>query len=269
MEGKIMLEITKKIEKGEKVALITITEVSGSSPGKNGNIMAVFLDGSTLGTVGGGELEFQIINSARKALKIEKNKNFDFKLTSNEKLDMRCGGSIKGYIKIFKKRKKLIIVGGGHLGVELYKLGRFLGFYTVILDDREEFVSRERFELADELLNGDIPTLLKNYNLDTESYVIIVSRGHLQDEDALKSIINYELPYIGMIGSKKKVEDTFQHLLKEGITREKLLKVYSPIGLDISTGEPNEIAFAIMAEILKIKNNGSGNHMKNVKEIKV
>jgi xanthine dehydrogenase accessory factor len=266
MEGKIMLEIAKKIENGEKVALVTITHVNGSSPGKNGNIMAVFSDGSTLGTVGGGELEYQIINSTKEAMKLGENRNFDLKLTSNEKLDMRCGGNIKGYIKVFENRKKLIIVGGGHLGIELYKLGKFLGFYTVILDDREEFVSRERFELADELLNGDIPTILKNYNLGDKSYVVIVTRGHLQDEEALKSVINRNLPYIGMIGSKKKVTETYEHLKNKGIEKEKLLKIFSPIGLDISTGEPNEIAFAIMAEILKIKNNGSGNHMKEIKK---
>ncbi len=264
-----MLEIAKKIEGGEKVALVTITQVNGSSPGKNGSIMAVFLDGTTMGTVGGGELEYQIISSAKDALRLGENKNFDLKLTSNEKLDMRCGGSIKGYIKVFKNRKKLIVVGGGHLGIELYKLGKFLGFYTVVIDDREEFANKERFEDADELLTGNIPDILENYDFGDESYVVIVTRGHLQDEEALKSVINNNLPYIGMIGSRKKVTETYEHLKNKGVNREELLKIFSPIGLDISTGEPNEIAFGIMAEILKVKNNGSGNHMKDVKKIKI
>ena len=269
MEGKIMLEIAKKIDLGERVALVTLTGVDGSSPGKLGSIMGVFFDGSIIGTIGGGNLEFQVINLAIEAMKNSENREFDFKLKIDEALDMRCGGRVKGYIKVFQRRNKLVVVGGGHLGLELYKLGKLLNMYIVIIDDRKEYVNRDRFPLADELLCGNIGDILETYSLNKNSYVVVITRGHLGDKDALRVVINREIAYLGMIGSRKKVIESYRDLLEEGVAKEKLLKVYSPIGLDVSNGDPAEIALGIMAEILRIKNNGTGKHMREVKTIKL
>ncbi|MCK5779897.1 MAG: XdhC family protein [Psychrilyobacter sp.] len=269
MEGKLMLEIAKRIDNGEKLALITLIEVNGSSPGKTGNIMGVFFDGTTIGTIGGGNLEFKVINSAMEAIEKGENREFKFELKAEGSLDMICGGMVKGYIKVFKGRKKLIIAGGGHLGIDLYKLGRYLNMYTVIIDDREEYVSSSRFPEADELILGDIGKILKDYPLNNESYLVIVTRGHLGDKNAVKAIVNRNLAYVGMIGSRKKVIESYKDMIKEGIDKAELLKIYSPVGLDISNGDPSEIALGIMAEILKVKNKGTGRHMKEVKAIGV
>jgi len=267
MEGKIMQEIAKRIDSGEKVALVTLISVNGSSPGKSGNIMGVFFDKTTLGTIGGGNLEFQVINSALEAMKIGENREFEFTLEADGKLDMICGGKVRGYIKVFQRRQKLIIAGGGHLGIDLYKLGKYLNMYTVIIDDREEYVAEHRFPQADELLCGNIGEILKEYPLDDNSYLVIVTRGHLGDKSALKSVLGRKTAYIGMIGSRKKVVESYRELLDEGIQKSDLLKIYSPVGLDISSGDPAEIALGIMAEILKVKNNGTGKHMREVKSI--
>ncbi|UUV17896.1 XdhC/CoxI family protein [Fusobacteria bacterium ZRK30] len=269
MEGKIMQEIAKRIDSGEKVALVTLIGVNGSSPGKSGSIMGVFSDRTTLGTIGGGNLEFQVINSAVEAMEIGKNREFEFTLAADGSLDMICGGKVKGYIKVFQRRKKLIIAGGGHLGIDLYKLGKYLNMYTVIIDDREEYVTEERFPKADELLCGDIGKILKDYPLDDSSYLVIVTRGHLGDKSALKAVVGRKTAYVGMIGSRKKVVESYRDLIDEGIEKSDLLKIYSPVGLDISTGEPAEIALGIMAEVLKVKNNGTGKHMREVKTIKL
>ncbi|MEI6857089.1 XdhC/CoxI family protein [Psychrilyobacter sp.] len=269
MEGKIMLEIAKKIDSGEKVALVTLIGVNGSSPGRSGSIMGVFSDRTTLGTIGGGNLEFQVINSAIEAMEIGDNREFEFTLKAEGSLDMRCGGEVKGYIKVFQRRRKLIIAGGGHLGIDLYKLGKYLNMYTVIIDDREEYVNEKRFPKADELLCGDIGGILKNYSLDEGCYLVIVTRGHLGDKNALKAVVGRNIGYIGMIGSRKKVIESYSDLIDEGVDKEDLLKVYSPVGLDISSGEPAEIALGIMAEILKVKNKGTGKHMREVKVIKL
>lgn len=269
MEGRLMIEISKRIERGEKAALVTLIDVEGSSPGIAGSLMGVFEDGSIEGTIGGGNLEYQVISSALEALEVGKNRKFDFELIEDAELHMKCGGRVRGYIKVFEKRKKLIIVGGGHLGNELYKLGKFLNMYTTIIDDRKEYANEKRFPQADELLCGDIGRLLEDYSLDEGSYVIIVTRGHACDKEALRAVLGKKSAYIGMIGSRKKITDTYKELIGEGITREELEKVYSPVGLDISSGEPNEIALGIMAEILKVKNKGSGKHMSEVKTVKL
>ena len=269
MEGKLMLEIARRIDSGEKAALVTLIGVEGSSPGKAGSLMGVFADGSIIGTVGGGNLEYQIINSAVEAIKEGKNREFDFELIEEGTLHMRCGGSVSGYIKVFQRRRKLIIAGGGHLGAELYKLGKYLNMYTVVADDREEYVNRDRFPDADELLCGDIGETLTNYHLDEGSYVVIVTRGHAGDKDALRAIAGRKTAYAGMIGSQKKIIETYKDLLEEGIKKEDLEKVYSPVGLHISNGEPQEIALGIMAEILKVKNKKTGKHMNEVKVITI
>lgn len=269
MEGRLMLEIAKRIDRGEKAALVTLIGVEGSSPGKSGSLMGVFLDRSIIGTIGGGNLEFQVINSAIEAMEVGENREFEFKLEVDGSLDMRCGGKVKGYIKVFQRRRKLVIAGGGHLGVDLHKLGKYLSMYTVIIDDREEYVNKDRFPEADELLCGDVGEILKNYSLDDRSYVVIVTRGHLGDKDALKAVVGRKTAYIGMIGSRKKILESYRDLMDEGIDREELLKIYSPVGLDISSGEPAEIALGIMAEILKVKNQGTGKHMREVKTIKL
>jgi len=269
MEGKIMQEIARRIDSGEKVALVTLIDVNGSSPGKSGSIMGVFFDRTILGTIGGGSLEFQVINSAIEAMEIGENREFEFSLKAEGSLDMRCGGKVKGYIKVFQRRKKLIIAGGGHLGIDLHTLGKYLNMYTVIIDDRKEYVSEERFPKADELLCGDIGEILKNYSLDDNSYIVIVTRGHLGDKDALKAVVGRKTAYVGMIGSRKKITESYKNLIDEGINKNDLSKIYSPVGLDISSGEPAEIALGIMAEILKVKNNGTGKHMKDVKVIKL
>lgn len=268
MEVKIMYEIAKRVENGENVAMVTLVQIDGSSPGKKGNIMAVFDDGTIMGTVGGGNLEFTLIKEARKSMEENESRELEFELVEAAALHMKCGGSVKAFIKIFKRKDKVIIIGGGHVGGEIYKVAKFLELETAIFDDREEFCNYEKFPGANELIVGDIGENLKNYKLDKYSYVVIVSRGHKGDKDALREVIKGNPKYIGMIGSRAKIIQTYDELMKEGIKKEKLESVYSPMGLDISNGSPKEIAISVMAEILKIKNNLSGKSMKEVKIIK-
>ncbi len=267
MESKIMFEIAKRIQNGEKVALVTLIQVDGSSPGKKGNIMGVFEDTTTMGTVGGGNLEYRLIKEAQIALENQESIELEFNLVDEEALHMKCGGSVKAFIKIFKEKEEIVIIGGGHVGTEIYKLAIFLEMKAIIFDDREEFCSYERFPHAEKLIVGNIKENIKKYNFNKNTYVIIVSRGHVLDKDALSEIINKDVRYIGMIGSRKKIRDTYKNLMNQGIPSELLEKVYSPIGLDISSGSPKEIAFSIVAEILKVKNNLTGKNMKELKKV--
>lgn len=271
MEGKILKAVSDAVEKGIEVAVVTVLEVKGSSPGKEGSMMAVFSDGSIIGTVGGGALEYEIIQEAVKAINKNSSCEKSFELTETGNLHMKCGGFIRVYIKIFAKREKLLIMGGGHLGAELYTLGKFLNKYVVIFDDREEFINKERFPKADELIFGKIEETVKNYSIDENSYIIIVTRGHENDKQCLKAILDKKISpkYIGMVGSKGKVISTYKELLSEGYSKEELKEIYSPIGLDISNSEPKEIALGIMAEIIAVKNKKIAIHMKDIRKIDV
>lgn len=271
MEGKILKAVSSAVEKGIETAVVTVLEVKGSSPGKEGSMMAVFSDGSILGTVGGGALEYEFIKEALKAIKENKSCEKSFELTEKGSLHMKCGGFVRAYIKVFAKREKLLIMGGGHLGAELYTLGKFLNKYVVIFDDREEFANRERFPEADEIILGKMKETVKNYSIDENSYIIIVTRGHENDKECLKAILDKKVfpKYIGMVGSRGKVLSTYKELLDEGYLKEELKKIYSPIGLDISSSEPKEIALGIMAEITAVKNQKTGEHMRDIRKIDI
>lgn len=271
MEGKILKAVSSAVEKGIETAVVTVLEVKGSSPGKEGSMMAVFSDGSILGTVGGGALEYEFIQEALKAIKENKSCEKSFELTEKGSLHMKCGGFVRAYIKVFAKREKLLIMGGGHLGAELYTLGKFLNKYVVVFDDREEFANRERFSEADEIIFGKMEETIKNYSVDENSYIIIVTRGHENDKECLKAILDKKVSpkYIGMVGSRGKVLSTYKELLDEGYSKEELKKIYSPIGLDISSSEPKEIALGIMAEITAVKNQKTGEHMRDVRKIDI
>ena len=271
MEGKILKAVSSAVEKGIETAVVTVLEVKGSSPGKEGSMMAVFSDGSILGTVGGGALEYEFIQEALKAIKENKSYEKSFELTEKGSLHMKCGGFVRAYIKVFAKREKLLIMGGGHLGAELYTLGKFLNKYVVIFDDREEFANKERFPEADEIIFGKMEETVKNYSIDENSYIIIVTRGHENDKECLKAILDKKVSpkYIGMVGSRGKVLSTYKELLDEGYSEEELKKIYSPIGLDISSSEPKEIALGIMAEITAVKNQKTGEHMRDVRKIDI
>lgn len=265
MDYKVLDFILNEVKLNKKVSLATITRVEGSTPAKEGSIMAVKEDGLIVGTIGGGNLELSVINEAKKCMENSNSKMFSFKLTSNEgSLHMQCGGDADVFIKVFVPNEKLILVGGGHVSLKLYELAKMMGFYTVIFDDREEFCNKDRFPNSDELVQGDINIKLSKYNIDENCYIVIVTRGHEFDEIALKNVLDREAKYIGMIGSKNKTKHIMEKLISEGYPNEKLDKVYAPIGIGLGGQTPEEVAFSIMSEILLIKNKGKLSHMKEI-----
>ena len=268
MEDRILKEIYESLNRGEKAAMAAVTEMKGSIPGKKGALMAIWGDGRILGSVGGGAVEGDVIKKALECISDEDDREFSYQLNESGDLQMKCGGAVKVYIKVFVPRPKLLLVGGGHIGAELFKIAKVLDFYTVILDDREEFANEDRFQGADKIIAGDISENIKSLYIDPRTYIVLVSKGHKSDMAALREVIFSKAAYIGMIGSKKKTEFVFKTLLEEGVSREALEKVYSPIGLDISNGEPNEIALGIMSEILLVKNKGTLQHRKDARGVK-
>lgn len=264
MHEDILKKIYEELELGNRVCFVTLTEVKGSSPGKQGATMAFFKDETIMGTIGGGMVEHVVIKKCRQCLESGNDLNFEYSL-NDESLEttMKCGGYIKGYIKVFNPKPKLLIIGGGHVGHAIYNVSKSLDFYSIVVDDREEFANEERFKGIDEIYSGNIDEILKNISLSDNTYIVIATRGYEKDIEALRSIINADVAYIGMIGSKKKWINLKEELIGEGISLDKLNNVYAPVGLNISSSSVEEIAFGIMAEILLVKNNGELSHRKD------
>lgn len=148
----------------------------------------------------------------------------------------------------------LLIAGAGHIGQAVCKLGAMLGFRVVVVDDRANFASEERVPDASEILVSDIAQTLADFPINPMTYIVIVTRGHRHDEEALHSVVNSDARYIGMIGSRRKVKLIFDDLVERGIDPARLGCVHSPMGLDIHSKTVPEIAVSIAAQLVLVRN---------------
>jgi len=162
-------------------------------------------------------------------------------------------GTDREYRVQIEEPPKLIIAGGGHIGRVLASLMVPLGFRVAVIDDRPEFANPERFPAPIEPVAGDIEETLCRRPIDANTYVVIVTRGHQHDERALSAVLDSEARYIGMIGSRRKIEVIFEDLRNAGAAEERLERVHAPIGLDIGAITTEEIALAIAAELVKVR----------------
>ena len=153
-------------------------------------------------------------------------------------------------------RCRLLIVGGGHVGLAVATLAADLDFDVWILDDREQYVSRERFPRAERLLLGPIAPTLADLEITPNTYCLIVTRGHNHDEEALYHLAERGARYVGLIGSKRKIKLIFDDLLEQGISADALSQVYAPLGIDIGSQTVPEIAISILAELVSHRNRG-------------
>ena len=147
----------------------------------------------------------------------------------------------------------LIIAGAGHVGQALARLALELDFHVVVIDDRAEFASRERFDERVQLVVDDITEALRAYAIDATCYVVIATRGHLCDQQALNAVVHRPAGYVGMIGSRKKSITILDALAKAGVSRELLDRVHTPIGISIGAVTVNEIAVSIAAELIQLR----------------
>lgn len=149
--------------------------------------------------------------------------------------------------------EKLLVLGGGHVALPIVQLGKNLDFEVTVVDDRPEFASPERFPEADQVICGPFAKVLKEYPLDENTYVVLVTRGHTWDGICLKAILDRPWKYIGMIGSKRRVITLLSNLEEKGFDPERLDRIHSPIGLDIGSETPEEVAVSIMAEVIAVR----------------
>ena len=250
------------------VALVTVIDNGGSSRGQRGAMMAIWGESESCGSVGGGNLEFWAVGEANKCLAAGLSREVSFVPDPEDERGTSCGGTTRLFIRVFHTGSRLIIVGGGHVGLELYHLALHQGFSVAVMDDREDIIENGRFPEAERLLADDFGRVLADYPITRECFITIATRAHATDEQALEAVIESDAGYIGMLGSSSKIKEIYQHLLARGVAREKLDAVYAPMGLNIATVKPKEIALSILSEIFLVKNGGSAEHMRTVKNIR-
>ncbi len=311
---------------GRAVVLVSIVEHSGSTPRGAGAKMLVQGDGSAVGTIGGGAVEFEAQRTAQEVLKTKKSCIREFNLSQADvaNLGMVCGGQVTVYVqyidpndsachKAYKEaatrlmaRKdfvlltkldsaevfvltpeeercaplayadtnhehtcllgekqyltdpfcassRALIFGMGHVGAELVPVLHRIGFYTVAMDDRAEFLTRERLPQADERKQVNFSSPLDDLFVDERDYIVILTRGHMHDYSVLCKAVHTKACYIGLIGSRGKVALSMQKLGEEGVQQTDIARIHAPIGLPLGGRTPEEIAISIAAEMIRTR----------------
>ena len=255
MNREVFAAVAAALERGEPAALVTIVSTTGSTPQRVGAKMLVFGDGRIVGTIGGGCYENDAFGKAREAIAtgtpmfVKYDLNDDFVQESG----LICGGQMEVYIDPIAPAPSLYVIGAGHVGWHLGRIAADAGFRLHVVDDREKFASLERFPDAETVEVDDLPAWLHRIELPPTAYVVVVTRGHTHDFEAVRSLAARDLRYLGLIGSRAKVARIFEALEAEGMPLECLARVHAPIGLDIGAITPAEIAISILAELIAIR----------------
>lgn len=252
-----MKDIYKRITEAERmgfgVALCTIVNTHGSSPRKIGSKMLVYSDGAIYGTIGGGELERSVIGNALSTISTRKPKLYRHDLLHQH--NMCCGGTMDIYIEPIMKKSKLYIFGAGHTGQALTKYASNLNFEIVLIDERNEYINQCAIEDVNKL-NISYQSALKLLPFDENTFICIMTHSHPMDREILAFCLKKVFAYLGMIGSRRKVEMTKKMFIQGlNIPEDKVEEVDMPMGIDIGAEGPDEIALSILAKIVGVKNN--------------
>jgi len=255
MNQEVFAAVAEALDRGEPAALVTIVSALGSTPQRVGAKMLVFADGRIVGTIGGGCYENDAFWKAREAITNRKPQLVHYELSDDfaQETGLICGGQMDVYIEPIEPSPELYVIGAGHVGLHLARLAHEVGFRVHVVDDREKFANKERFPTAEEVIAEDIPAWIERSALPAHAYVVIVTRGHTNDLEALRALAPKELRYLGLIGSRAKVARIYDELARHGMKDATLEHVHAPIGLDIGAVTPQEIAVSILAELIAVK----------------
>ena len=254
-------QIVELRRQGRRGAVATITNVRGSIPSFQTAKMLVRDDGSIAGTIGGGCVEAEVWQAAREVMEEEKPRTLTFNLNNNPKYDtgLVCGGTLDVFIEPVLPPALLYIFGAGHVAYNLYKVAQIAGFDVTVVDDRESYANRERFPDAREVVADDFDRVVQQLHVPESAYIVIVTRGHRDDMRVLRWAVNASARYLGMIGSRRKTISIYKELEQEGIPAERFAGIHAPVGLEIGAVTPEEIAVAIVAEMIAVRRHATPN----------
>ncbi len=223
------------LEKNELLACVTLLD--GNSVGAK---LLVWPDGHTQGSLGSLEMD----KAGQKAALNQ--------LTTRDPKAVKLIEEVEAFVDIFIPPARLVIVGAGHIGIPLVGLAKVLGFHTIVLDPRSAYATRERFPDADELILEWPSEAIEKLNPDQGTFIAVVSHDDKLDNPALAAALKSNAAYVGVLGTKRNVPKRLDALRELGVTEEQLARLHAPIGLEIGAVQPEEIALAVLSEIVAV-----------------
>jgi xanthine dehydrogenase accessory factor len=246
VRAEIVAEVEAALAGASAVVVATVIDAGQQAGLELGAKLLVRRDRSTIGSIDGGAIEEAVIEAARTVLddrpRIEA--QTIYVAESGGAVARRSQarpGDARILIEVHEAPWRLLVVGGGHVGLALATIGDILGFRVTVVDDRPEFANEERFPMAHEVIAGEPGPALDAIEVNDSTYAVLVSRGHQLDQEGLRHLVGRGAAFVGMIGSRRRTGTVLQHLADEGFAVEDLEAVHTPIGLDIGAhrrGDP-------------------------------
>ena len=278
-DAELFQEAARRTSAREPFVLCTVTATVRSAPRDAGAKMLVSADGSIAGTVGGGPLEAVVIQEAVGLLRGDAGScERRFMLTTagdaaevipagaplSEELGMKCGGEVTVFLDVVRPAPRLVLYGAGHVGERVAAIAGEIGLPAVVVDDREDFATRDRFPRASEVRCEDLTSQpLGGLTPGPADFVVILTRCHALDESVLEAALQTRARYVGLIGSKRKVAVILRNIARRsGSDPRADERLHAPIGLKLGDKTPGEIAISILSEILLIKSRGELAHSR-------
>jgi len=237
-------------ETGESAVLCIVISSKGSTPRKAGSKMLVFANGSSEGTVGGGRIEYLVIEEAKKMLFSDGAKTIDYDLDAD--VGMQCGGKMSIYFESLNTEPRLLIFGAGHIGKVLASMAQRFPFRISLIDDREGVFDEKMNGV--ECINEKFPEAYKQISYRESDFVVVATYKHTYDEEIVTHVLPHKTAYIGMIASKRKAALAKKKWSEQGLDDSLIEKVYTPIGLSIHCETPEDIALSILAQMVDKRN---------------
>lgn len=248
--------IGQVLERGETA--LVVTKIAG--PAAAGSKLLILEHGDTIGSLGDVELDSIVLNQAARFLSSrEETRMFSVNEFAPEFSSAR---ETQLLFERLQPPPRLVVCGAGHVGASLARLAAFTGYHTTLIDDRADFLKRERFPESEiELVVADdwSTAVSEAIGIGRGVSVAVVTRGHNEDERCMHAVVRANPDYVGLIGSKRRTSIVIDRLREAGIPDDQLKNIHAPIGLDIGAVSPEEVALAIMAEIVAEHRGGTGN----------
>jgi len=258
-----LLELLTSRQRG---ALATVVRASGSTPQGPGARLLLREDGSTLGTVGGGAIEHTVVEALRRTL-VSRQPELLIRDLAHD-LGMCCGGRMEIFVEPILPSPRLWLLGAGHVAKPTASLARSVGFEVIVIDEREELNTSERFPDC-QLVLGDPGAELRKAQLGDSDWVLIMTHDHQLDEAALAATAGKNAQYVGLVGSKRKVFRLVERVRAKRDGDFPLERVYAPVGLDIGAVSPEEIAVSIVAELVALRHGRPSSHLRALSDLRL
>src|SRR5262245_28390129 len=247
--------LLRAIDDKRMLVLATVTQAPDSGGVTPTAKLLVDEDREVEGTLGDADLDQRVIADALQAMEDRQSRVARYPLGDGT---APGAAEVAVFLEVVEPQPCLIVVGAGHIAVPLAQMGKMLSFEVIVLDDREKFANRERFPDADQVIAADFGPTLASLKITRATYIVIITRGHQYDEESLMEVADSPAAYIGMIGSRRRVQAVRDNLAGVGFDPAKLDRVRAPIGLEIGAQTPEEIAVSIMAEMIAVRRGGRG-----------